>query len=165
MGVNREEKKYSKFSSNSTNRPLVRNFEPLLLKSMEKYQNSHNIGLQQDILAFLTLLVRFGVDYARLDKDYVFLQFVVNQVQSQNSFLPQPAVILEAIYELITSLFLYSKVIPFLLAGKKFRIIIENGHEDAGNGCGYRDTERQRRPRLLSHFKTLRVSLVQSTYL
>ncbi|PRP81029.1 hypothetical protein PROFUN_11181 [Planoprotostelium fungivorum] len=144
-----------KEESNSTNRSLVRSFEPLLLKSMEKYQNSHHVGLQQDILAFLTLLVRFGVDYGRLDKDYVFLQFVVSQVQSVNAYLAQPQVILQPIYELTTSLFLYSKQVPFLLAGKNFVSLLRVAMTSmAGETMVVREISRGNGD--LVHFETLR---------
>ena len=61
-------------------RNLIKAFEPLVVMSMKAYRVTHDLDLQQAILAMLCQLIRFGVDFARLDKDGSFLEHVINQV-------------------------------------------------------------------------------------
>lgn len=49
------------FNSTHKNRSLLRLFEPIISKCLQKYPNIHNSETQQEIIRLITLLIQYGV--------------------------------------------------------------------------------------------------------
>jgi hypothetical protein len=82
----------------------------LVVRSLQKYQISHHVELQQTILSFLTQLVHFGVDFSRLDKEYTFLNYVINQITGKHCYLPQPPLLLPCMFNFLAALYIVRRL-------------------------------------------------------
>lgn len=66
----------------------IKLFEPLVIKSLKMYTTSSNMIIQGHILNLVSTLLHVRVNYALLDSDQVFLEFVLKQFDN----LPSPDV-------------------------------------------------------------------------
>eukprot|EP00727_Mastigamoeba_balamuthi_P005303 m51a1_g14771 putative huntingtin family protein (2710) ;mRNA; f:384356-404104 len=87
------------------NERAVRVFEPLVINAMAEYGISCNPRVQAAILRFLTALVKVNIKYGKLDKDGAFLRGVLEQCREREAFLSQPEVLLPAVVEFLSVLF------------------------------------------------------------
>jgi hypothetical protein len=79
---------------------------------MQKYQISHQIELQQCTLELFTQLIKFGVDFSKLDKNQSFLVYVIHQVLGKNSYLAHPPQLLPFMLDFIGSLYIIRRYMP-----------------------------------------------------
>ncbi|KAL6062018.1 hypothetical protein QOT17_012438 [Balamuthia mandrillaris] len=102
---------------------LIRLFEPLVIGAMNLYKQTHDLELQRTVLFVLTQLIRFGIDFSRLDKDKSFLDHVMNQILGKKSYLPHPPFILPFIFDLLNVLFVTRVHLPRLLNTEKMLVL------------------------------------------
>ncbi|ELR14180.1 HEAT repeat domain containing protein [Acanthamoeba castellanii str. Neff] len=93
---------------------LIRMFEPLVIGAMKLYRDTHDLGLQKQVLFVMTQLIKFGIDFSRLDKDQSFLGHVINQIMGKKSYLPHPPHILPYIFDFLSVLAIIRKHLPGL---------------------------------------------------
>ncbi|KAH3745108.1 Huntingtin family protein [Pelomyxa schiedti] len=89
-----------------SNQKLIRPFEPLVVCSIGQYKLSHDSHIKLAILRMLSQLVRFGVDFSRLDSEHVFLDMLLSQVEEKNSFASTAYAVVPHIIEFIAVLFI-----------------------------------------------------------
>ncbi len=118
---------------------MLRFFEPLITRALKKYENSHDVLLHQSILSLLSVLIKFGVcphlsfylclydssypflsfflkvDFPRLDKEHKFLDCVLNQITSKQSYLPHAPELLPYLFDFIGLLYIVRRHFPEVL--------------------------------------------------
>lgn len=98
---------------------LIRMFEPLVIGAMKLYRDTHDLGLQKQVLFVMTQLIKFGIDFSRLDKDQSFLGHVINQIMGKKSYLPHPPHILPYIFDFLSVLAIIRKHLPGTLSNDR----------------------------------------------
>lgn len=79
---------------------------------MQKYLDTHDVVLQQNILELYTQLIKYGVDFIKLDKNHQFLQYVIHQALDKNCYLSDPLKLLPSIFDFLGALFIIRKYAP-----------------------------------------------------
>eukprot|EP01105_Mastigella_eilhardi_P019764 TRINITY_DN4668_c0_g1_i2.p1 TRINITY_DN4668_c0_g1~~TRINITY_DN4668_c0_g1_i2.p1 ORF type:complete len:2083 (+),score=517.27 TRINITY_DN4668_c0_g1_i2:594-6251(+) len=103
------------------NQRLIRQFEPLVVCSVNEFQITHDPHIKVAVLCMLSQLVRFGIDFSRLDAKENFLTIIRNQMEQRDALVCEPEQLLPHIVEFLSVLLLIrhhqSKVITldFLL--------------------------------------------------
>ncbi|XP_028391517.1 LOW QUALITY PROTEIN: huntingtin-like [Dendronephthya gigantea] len=59
----------------------IRMFEPLVIQALKEYTSSSDIRVQAQVLSILVQLIRLRVNYALLDSEQAFLNFVLKQFE------------------------------------------------------------------------------------
>eukprot|EP00124_Ichthyophonus_hoferi_P002775 Ihof_evm2s205 gene=Ihof_evmTU2s205 len=62
-------------------RHLLTKFEPLMIVLMNQYCNTGNIDLQKGVLMLLARIINFGITYANLDPNNLFVGFLNKQLE------------------------------------------------------------------------------------
>jgi huntingtin len=56
-------------------------FEPLVIQALKEYTSSSDVQVQAQVLSILVQLIRLRVNYALLDSEQAFLNFVLKQFE------------------------------------------------------------------------------------
>jgi len=131
-----EMKDYVRSASSNKNRNMLRLFEPLVVKSLQYYQITHDTHSQYSVLSMMGQLVRFGVDFSRLDKDSHFISYLISQLLEKNSYLKSPTLIMPAIYEFLAMLTFVRPHIIEILNLQQLMEMIEYGFTNSTFNSG-----------------------------
>lgn len=82
-----------KVLARDNNHALLRRFEPLLRQAMGVFMGTALVPLRHAILRLLTTLMKYGVDFARLDQDGAFGEHVLTQIVELQARHENPDVI------------------------------------------------------------------------
>eukprot|EP01113_Clastostelium_recurvatum_P039150 TRINITY_DN5947_c0_g1_i4.p1 TRINITY_DN5947_c0_g1~~TRINITY_DN5947_c0_g1_i4.p1 ORF type:complete len:1961 (-),score=472.41 TRINITY_DN5947_c0_g1_i4:27-5516(-) len=137
--------------STESNRIQIRMFEPLVLGAIQLYQVTHTLSLKQAILSMLSQLVKFGVDFARLDKDQGFLLHITDEIGENHAYLASSGSLLPYQFDFISVLYFVRRHLPDLLTAesmKKLMCISAPSSPPPGTGRSYGV------PTLLSSFQS-----------
>ena len=93
---------------------IKKTIEKLASQLLIRYRMSHDIKFHQSVLYMISQLLRNGIDYLNIDKNKIFLEYVISQILGKKSYLPHPPLILPYIFDYISSISMkYPSLVTF----------------------------------------------------